>query len=325
MTQPIESPISTEEDTASQRYETKTNRLIQAIVDQVRKAIAAILIAENRFEDDELKAKVVEIVSSLNPSISKQAVTSAAVEGLELGIAQAALTADMDVPKPKTKDAKPIADDAMSYAKVIQDQAKTALRLAKKLPYDKNYIDTVLGSVKQVENKATRLASTIANRAQAEGVILAAKENDIKVVWVNETKACLHCLAYAGRVTNPDKSFGNHSYAAKPLDTSSLELEHPDGVKAPPLHPHCRCRLRVWDGPDPRSPEDIPKNNNDVTFPEALQREARRAVLRGDSAYDSLPTRIKAADKLLDAGAFLPKTVEARAAKAVKNGLFPSR
>lgn len=326
MTSPIESPITSAEDNASAEYERKTStKLISNIVEQVRKAISDILIAEGRLSDEELKAKVIEIVSSLKPSVSKQAIASAVLDGLNLGIAQAGLDDGSNIPKPKAKDAKTIANDLYDYDKVIKATAKDALKLAKALPMESGYTDVILSAVKAVESKANRLSATVAARAQAEGTILAAKANGTKLVWVNENKACLHCLAYAGRVVSADKPFGNHSYANKPLDTESLSLENPDGVKGPPLHPHCRCRLRVWDGPDPRKPEDIPIKNNNVTFPEALQREARRAVLRGDSNYDSLPTRIKAADKLLSIGANLPKTVEKRAAKAVANNEFPIR
>lgn len=325
MTTPINSPVTASEEKASEQYESKTIKLISSITEDVRRIIAEILIADGRLSDDELKAKVVDLVSSLKPSLSKPAIAKAVLEGLELGITQAGLYEDMDKPTPKTKDAKSIADEVYDYSKIISATAKDALRLAKTLPVDGTYIDTIIGAVKQVENKANRAAITLANRAQAEGTILAAKENNSKLVWVNEQKSCLHCLGYAGKVVSPDKPFGNQSYDPKGFDADSLTLENPDGVKGPPLHPHCRCRLRVWDGPDPRKPEDIPTKNNNVTFPEALQREARRAVLRGDSDYDSLPQRIKAADKLLAIGANLPKTVEKRAANAVINKQFPNR
>lgn len=323
MTEPMNSPIPLDEDKASTEYERKTsNKLTNKIVADVRKAIADLLIAEGRLDDDVLKAKVIEIISSLKPSVSKAAITSAVLDGLKLGIIQAGLDDEMDIPKANNAQAKQIASDLADYSKVITATAKDALKLAKALPVDGSYIDSVLSAVKAVENKANRLASTTAARAQAEGTILAAKVNNTKLVWVNENKACLHCLAYAGRVVSPDKPFGDRSYDPKGLNTEALQLENPDGVKGPPLHPHCRCRLRVWDGPDPRKPEDIPTKNNNVTFPEALQREARRAVLRGDSNYDSLPTRIKAADKLLAIGANLPKTVEKRAAVAIQKGDF---
>lgn len=322
MTQPIDSSITLEEDKASEEYESKTNRLIKDIIAQVRSAIADILVAENDLSDEELKTRIIAIVSQLKPAISKAAITTAVVEGLQLGVIQAGLDEDMREPKPTAKDAKAITADALDYVKVIASQARETIKLAKKLSMGPDYVSTIIGSAKQVETKAVRMAATIANRAQAEGTILAAKENNTKLVWVNEKKACLHCLAYAGRVVSPDKPFGNRSYDPKGLNIEALQLENPDGVKGPPLHPHCRCRLRVWDGPDPRNPSDIPTKNNNLTFPEALQREARRAVLRGDSDYDSLPIRIKAADKLLAIGANLPKTVEKRAARAIQSGDF---
>jgi len=207
------------------------------------------------------------------------------------------------------------------HAQALDD----ARKLAESLPVDEDYLPAVAAASKRVGKTAERLARTAALTAQAEGVREAALKEGGRVVWVVELGACLHCLAYSGLVAPADGAFPQVTYADKKLDLEALVVEHPTGeVTGPPLHPWCRCRLRVWHD-DPRDPEEIPHRDNGTTFAEALQREARRAVLRGASDYDSLPSRLRAADRLLKKGASLPVSVERRAARAVQAKAFPDR
>src|SRR6185295_4189054 len=127
-----------------------------------------------------------------------------------------------------------------------------------------------------------------------------------------ERDACVHCLAYAGQTVKPGKLFPNDlTYGDKPL---SQPDDRSKGLAGPPLHPNCRCTVRPF---DPQWDADLPR---------ALEREARRSVALGFK-LESEPSavRLRAADRLLKAGAGLPKTVEARAKAAVKQGKFADR
>jgi hypothetical protein len=127
-------------------------------------------------------------------------------------------------------------------------------------------------------------------------------------LWVAERDACLHCLAYQGRVAPVEGSFPRGlTFADKPLKNPRLA--------GPPLHPNCRCDVQ------PIHEDDV---NSDLT--EGLLREARRSVVKGWSLpSESNASRLRAADRLLQAGARLPKSVEQEARRAVRQGKFRSR
>ncbi|HVL63453.1 MAG TPA: hypothetical protein VM430_18900 [Microbacterium sp.] len=157
-----------------------------------------------------------------------------------------------------------------------------------------------------------RAARTAANEAATAAARAVAAENGVGLLWVAERDACVHCLAYAGRTVEPGKLFPNDlTYGDKPLDQPD---ERSKGLDGPPLHPNCRCTVRPY------------STEWDSDLPRALEREARRSVALGfklDSESDAV--RLRAADRLLKAGAGLPKTVEQRARSAVKQGRFADR
>jgi hypothetical protein len=92
----------------------------------------------------------------------------------------------------------------------------------------------------------------------------------------------------------------------------------PDGLPNPPLHPNCRCRVWPYEGGEAVAEANVPN----ASIATALAREARRSVLKGWSAFASTPERLQAADRLLAAGAGLPKTVQQRAARNVRQRKF---
>lgn len=137
----------------------------------------------------------------------------------------------------------------------------------------------------------------------AKGTTDVARIAKMPMVWVAERDACVRCLAHSGHVVQVGGKF--------PAGLSFGPYTYDDAVKTPPLHPHCRCHMEVL---------------NDPAYAEALQREARRSVLRGYSLEsESMGVRIKAAKKLLDDGVDAPKTVQAHAGAAVKRGKFNTR
>src|SRR5690606_27475214 len=88
-------------------------------------------------------------------------------------------------------------------------------------------------------------------------------------------------------------------------------------IDGPPAHPHCRCAVSPW------LPSEIPGG---VDLPEALRREARRAVLKGWSLdSESNAARLLAAGRLLERGPGMPESVEREARRAIRVGRFRSR
>lgn len=152
-----------------------------------------------------------------------------------------------------------------------------------------------------------RTARWAVNAAVADGATDLCEQEDVPRVWVPERNACLHCLAYAGRIAKPGQDFpAGLTFADRPLDM--------EPVRNPPRHPNCRCRVSPWMG----SGDGV----GPAQFPAVLVREAERSVLRGSSEHASLPARLRAADRLLKRGTGLPKTVQQRAAAAIARGAF---
>lgn len=152
--------------------------------------------------------------------------------------------------------------------------------------------------------KVKRDTTSLVNSAGNAGVVASATAAELEVVWVAETNACVHCLAYSGRVVAAGKAFpkglsyvGTNPYAAP--------------GKHPPLHPNCRCTLEVL---------------NDSSYAEALRREADRSVLRGFSLEsESMRVRVEAARRLLEDGVDAPKSVIKYAEQQVAAGKFGTR
>lgn len=134
----------------------------------------------------------------------------------------------------------------------------------------------------------------------------------MRVVWWAERDACLACQALSGQVADPSEGVGFDEFATFGKPGSAPDVWPPGmPLMSPPRHNNCRCRLRI-----------ISANN--ISIPEALQREAQRTVARGWSDYDSKRQRLSAADRLL-AHSALPKTVNARARADVQRGAFSTR
>lgn len=162
------------------------------------------------------------------------------------------------------------------------------------------------GSVHDVE----RASRWVTNREVNHGSAQVADALHAGKMWVAERDACLHCVAYSGVIAEPGQHFPpDLTFAAKPLKPWGGVLDRP------PLHPHCRCRITPWLGSD-----------TDYSLSDALKREARRSVLKGWSLpSESENSRLQAADRLLQRGVNLPKSVQQQAQRAVRRGHFVSR
>lgn len=138
-------------------------------------------------------------------------------------------------------------------------------------------------------------------------------EQGLRVVWVAERNACLTCLRLSGTVIDPNSGTGFDEDATFGAPGSAPAVWPPGRpLMAPPRHPNCRCRLRI-----------IAASNTLV--PQALRREAERSVARGWSDHASRRSRLNAAERLLDRGSRLPKTVQERARRDVARGTFSTR
>lgn len=185
-------------------------------------------------------------------------------------------------------------------------------RAAERLDTDtfNDVITEVFAPAQQAVTAAERTTTWVANRAANEGVKAVADQLGVERIWIAERDACVHCLGLSGEVSKDGKFDASKTFHTKPLAV----WPGPDLTSAP-RHPHCRCRTQVWLG----SADGV----GPVDFPAALRREAERSILTGwRLPTESERARIEAAERLLQRGTKLPKTVQARARTAVKRGRF---
>lgn len=164
--------------------------------------------------------------------------------------------------------------------------------------------EAVLAPIFGHANTVKRSVTSGVNKAGNEGTLAVAAVEGRSTVWVAETNACVHCLAYSGRTAAAGKDYpGGLTYGRKSY--------FPDAINSPPRHPHCRCTL------EPLVSQE---------YADALRREADRSVLRGFSLEsESMAVRIDAADRLVASDPNAPKSVIAYAKKSIKDGKFPTR
>lgn len=267
-------------------------------------------------DGDELPAYLAEWVRSavrqrlalLDPRMSEE-LRRQAVLGYDLGVEQG-----NDWMRERVTVSPEYDIEVQNVIDTIDGKARERLavadQMAQFLPMNKpGDVMTVTGQANRAATGAQADTRWVANRAVNSGTAAVAQTAEIGLLWVAERDACLHCLAYSG-LTVPSGGFFPQrlTFDDKPLDLPAVQY--------PPRHPNCRCRVRPWSG-GPNSPA--------LSEPLALQREARRSVVRGWSAYDSQRARLAAADRLLQAGAGLPKSVEERGRRAVERGSFGKR
>lgn len=164
---------------------------------------------------------------------------------------------------------------------------------------------SAMSYVKQLTTHAERTGSYVVNEAAQDAVTKVAETSyRVVSVWVAESNACLHCLAYSGEVDVGHGYTSGLTYAKNPLDVAGPYLR-------PPLHPNCRCRQWLY------AVEDVAS----AVVP--LKREAARSVLKGWSLpSESNKVRIDAAKALLANGTTLPTSVQDYARRAIERGQF---
>lgn len=166
-------------------------------------------------------------------------------------------------------------------------------------------LDDAIGRVDAARKLAASTVEDVVATAITGGARAAADEAGIGLTVWAERDACLSCQSMCGAEPTPEDGLLRpvHEFTARILPWLR------DGVTGPPFHRHCRCRL-------------VPATPG---LAEGLRREAEREVARGESAYDSLPARLAAVDRVLRVGTRLPKSVRERAARDRARGQFSRR
>lgn len=243
-------------------------------------------------------------------------------QGLHLGAQEAAMSGVVTA----ATSATPQLDQwTGTLVTTITDRIVAALTAAKAaphigpLPLNKKDLDNILALAYRAVTLLERDARWATNAAINQGVLESVNAADVPRVWVNEWGACLHCLAYAGEVAQPNQPYRSGlTYYVDP--NGRLKPITQGVVWGPPLHPNCRCRQEPYLGSFGYPIH--PWETRETSVSEALKREARRQVLQGRSGSDSQPARLRAASDLLTVGAGLPSSVQQKARAAVWAGRF---
>lgn len=202
--------------------------------------------------------------------------------------------------KPPRKPGIPNPDAAL---RSILDEAKTLAAQGIRTETEANVLAS---KVKAGKARIEGHARSVANEGINRGTLDVAKGMKLRVMWVAERNACLHCLAHAGWVVEPGDPFPPVSFDPNAKDVLA--------VVTCPLHPNCRCQLQTTD-----EKAGKPSGNRSSTSPAArLAAEARRSVVYQWTEYASNPAMTRAAEALLSAGAGLPASVEQRARRMLR-------
>lgn len=227
---------------------------------------------------------------------------AAAIEGHRLGVARAA---ERFVSPDEQAKARATKTPRRRKTIPIDANLRSDLREAAKLAREGIRTDTdaaaLASKVKKAKARAEGAARWTANEGINAGTSDVARKMDLRLVWVAERNACLHCLAHAGYVVEPGQLFPGLSF--------DPEANNIPAVEFPPLHPNCRCQTRTTDAPAGPAPRDRSSLNPAAR----LAAEARRSVVYQWTNYASNPAMMRAAEALLSAGADLPASVEKRA------------
>lgn len=226
----------------------------------------------------------------LAPTAVGGGVAEAVANGHQLGATQANRLLPSPVQTP------PFTPGEKLTAEIANVQAKAEKRLANAGHFIDNLsegdsfddLDGAMASFSQAVSGIEMDTTWLVNTAAALGSRDTAEAAGVGTVFVGEREACLDCNPYIGLT---DKQRNDD----------------------PPIHPNCQCSLQPW------SDEWA---GNTTSYPDALRREADRAVLRGSSDYDSNAARVRAAQALLSHGTDLPASVKQVARKAVRKGQF---
>lgn len=257
-------------------------------------------------------AKVQENLSSLNGVLTDHQ-KAAIAAGANLAANQ--LAVELSTEAPELKEIGDVGVEAAKQARESKLTKAVAKKVLASLAVAQGEVGLMaaLTPVKTLDGKGAAAISYAVNQGggiSTEIIVDKISRNrpGMMKLWVAERDACVHCLAYSGMTTGYRGEFPDDlTFGDRPIPQ-----EHT--LKAPPLHPHCRCKAVPWNDAW-RTPGEA------VSAPEALQREAVRSVLKGwalDS--ESNAARMRAAQRLLNSGPNIPKTVIEEAQRSLRKG-----
>lgn len=260
----------------------------------LRRALAAAAVSDRAWQ--EFLERLRALFDGLGPRAQAalvEGMAAAWVAGLEQAATSVGLLDPLDLP--------PIIEDPGVDRMVAEQLAAAELMLG-----SNEGIVPALALARRAVTRVETAAGWHVTRQAAQATDATAGQLGLSTVWLAERDACVHCLAYQGEVAAAGGMFpGGLTFGDRPVSAQP--------ILNPPLHPNCRCLVQLHDPAD-------------VMVITALKREARRSVVRGWSLpSESEAVRLRAADRLLRAGAGLPRTVEERAERAVRRGTFGSR
>lgn len=323
MTEPASSELRNELDAEAVRFEEMvtaavTAGFVQEVTEVVQQWLAAVtqaMAGATELVADavrRLRDVLIGLIDRLRPQMSER-LRELADRGVGLGVDMASRLRGETI---RVIDQGVTDSELVRVIGTIDYRAQIRLDEARRLARTSRL--STLGDAAKLSNSVTAAANGAkadaawcANRSIGEGVTRATVQVGGKLLWVAERNACLHCLALSGHVVEPGELFPNLTFSDRPLSLPA--------VPYPPRHPWCRCRAELYTGPAGT------QDRSDPSPATALQREAQRSVARGLTDYASNPAKLRAADRLIRRGAFLPPTVIARAARDVKRGRFTAR
>lgn len=235
------------------------------------------------------------------------ALAQAAVEAHRLGVNRAIKRlpgeeAKKKARKTKTPKKRPVPPIDANLRAVLRE----AESLARKGIRNRTEAAAVASKVSSGKARVEGTARSVANEGINAGTLDTARTMKLRVMWIAERNACLDCLAHAGWVVEPGKPFPGVSFDPKARKVPAVALC--------PLHPNCRCQLRITDEPAGKPPGD----RSSLSPAARLAAEARRSVVYQWTEYESGPAMQRAAEALLSAGAGLPASVEQRARRMLR-------
>lgn len=181
-------------------------------------------------------------------------------------------------------------DAARGLGRTVREQLRLSARLLSEREIGRSGWRGVLagiGAARRAVALIGQVASWALHRAINAGAAQAVKALGAQGLWVAEPTACVRCLAYAGRLTDPDGTFpGGLSLDPAQRTANAAPID------GPPIHPHDRCRIVPW------RPEWAPRTG--TALPDLLREQAWRSAATGRARpSESRAARRRAAQALL--------------------------